>query len=242
MKRYAKVIARQMPSTLLRVMLICSRNSTYRHIRSRLRVDAGPSTIGCYRDLKCIFVHIPKTGGISIKKALLGDTGGTHLPISMYKAALDPSLFNECFKFTFVRNPWSRIYSAFRYLRKGGLNEYDKTVAKKFLGQYDDFAHFIKGWLTKRNSYRIVHFLPQSEFVLLRRDMLAVDFVGKFENIEKDFSLVSARLGIEASLERLNKTLSSSKEYIGQYDNESKRIVAEVYEQDIRLFGYKFDS
>lgn len=76
-------------------------------------------------NLKCIFVHIPKTAGISISRSIFGNLGGGHTKIRDYELIFSAKDFNNYFKFTFVRNPWDRIFSAYRFLKNGGINEED---------------------------------------------------------------------------------------------------------------------
>ena len=85
---------------------------------------------------KCIFVHIPKVAGQSIEHAFLDLHGLTwderallllrqnkdpkagpprlaHLKASEYVSCghITQELFDSYFKFSFVRNPWSRVVS-----------------------------------------------------------------------------------------------------------------------------------
>lgn len=106
---------------------------------------------------KCIFVHIPKVAGTSIisifddqvkvkteNRLLLPfepdankfDPPPTHLRITDYVkyGHVSKEIFYEYFKFTFVRNPWDRIVSVYKY--RGHASKYDFKV---FL-----FEHFQK--------------------------------------------------------------------------------------------------
>ena len=58
-----------------------------------------------FKEHKIIFIHIPKTAGVSIIKSLFNDkvkTGGHRNYIYLSKLFQD---FNDYFKFTIVRNP-----------------------------------------------------------------------------------------------------------------------------------------
>ena len=50
----------------------------------------------------CIFVHIPKTAGVSICRALFGNLAGGHASVSMYQIVFSKEEFDRYFKFTFV--------------------------------------------------------------------------------------------------------------------------------------------
>ena len=77
-----------------------------------------------------IFIHIPKVAGTSIL-SMLGKkyTGRDHLPWYVYYTA-NPVYFQNAFKFSFVRNPWDRTFSAYRYLLAGGNQRGDKEVSE----------------------------------------------------------------------------------------------------------------
>ena len=63
---------------------------------------------------KCIFIHIPKTGGTSIENVLSQDKskGSDHRLLHEYSNCSD---FDSYFKFAVVRNTYDRIWSIYRY-------------------------------------------------------------------------------------------------------------------------------
>ena len=93
------------------------------------------------RDRKIIFIHIPKTGGTSIEDVIWGpdrkrrtaeqlwmgivapgrnkyQTGGLqHLLATQVRKEVGVDLFNRCFKFAMVRNPWDKAVSQFVYMK-----------------------------------------------------------------------------------------------------------------------------
>ena len=78
-----------------------------------------------------------------------------------------------------------------------------------------------------------VHFKPQSSFVLNKKGKLAVDFVGKLENIEIDFNRLKTILKKEnTTLAHLNK---SKKEALVLTDS-CKKIIRAAYKEDFELF------
>jgi hypothetical protein len=194
---------------------------------------------------KCIFVHIPKTAGVSICRTLFGNLGGAHSTVSKYQTIFSKREFEEYFKFTFVRNPWDRTFSAYRFLAKGGMNEGDKNWAQANISQYETFEEFVKRWLNRTNIWAYPHFLPQYHYLCLptSREIL-VDFLGFFENIEDDFRYIVKRLGLESeiALKHENATSKKKPDYRDFYSDETRDIVAAVYAEDIHLLGYDFDN
>ena len=187
---------------------------------------------------KYIFVHVPKCGGTSIEKQLLelegipfphGDTPLKHLDKSTGEQYLlgrgrqhftiDQYPDIDYFKFTFVRNPWCRMVSEYIW-RKRIYNCPDYT-----------FRQFILNPPTSKSAN---HLWPQLWFM---KDEM--DFIGKFENLQKDFDYVMNRLNLpQQKLTHENCTLH--KPYRDYYDDETEEVVAERYKDDINCFGYEF--
>src|SRR5690606_39458213 len=103
---------------------------------------------------KCIFIHIPKCAGSSIRDFYF-DTPNLdwrtpnyellygwcpkrriHLQHATAKQLLETELitendWNDYFKFTFVRNPWDRAYSSYLWVMKD----------RKIKGTFDSFIN-----------------------------------------------------------------------------------------------------
>jgi len=196
----------------------------------------------CFDYYKCIFVHIPKTAGISVCKALFGNLAAGHSTIEQFKLFYRPSTFRNYFKFTFVRNPWDRLHSSYHFLKKGGVRPQDLVFRDTHLTSINSFENFVMNWLTVDRFETIVHLRPQYSFLTLpdEKDDVLVDFVGRFENIENDFLTITRKLGMkEKQLPKENVT-ADKKNYKMEYTPEMIERVYKLYERDIRLFKYEF--
>ncbi len=154
--------------------------------------------------------------------------------------------FDRCYKFSFVRNPWSRLVSEYRY--------------RAYLA-HRNFKDFVFNKLPKPgwdDKYR--HVMPQSSMVCSDEGRLLVDFVGKFERLQQDFNQVCADLGIDdPALPHVNSSDKKSRElrrslknfihrndetglntYVEFYDDETREYVAQLYRKDIEMFDYSF--
>ncbi|WP_340106368.1 sulfotransferase family 2 domain-containing protein [Rhodohalobacter sp. 8-1] len=213
----------------------------YSHMRHRdhfreYRESEGEYSLRGFDKHRCIFIHIPKTAGISVNKALFGDYGGGHKDVTFYKRAFGPLTYRTYFTFTFVRNPYSRVLSAYLFLKKGGFYEKDKKWAEKHLSQYSSFGQFVEEWLNEETIHTYNHFVPQHSFVCDIDLVPDVDFIGRFEKLEEDFQYIAGRLRLDVKLPVLNKT--GSRRWEDYYTPELAEKVREVYREDFEVFGY----
>lgn len=188
------------------------------------------------------FVHIPKTGGASIRSLC------RNLNIDIIKHNLmDPDYVSlktykksnsNVYCFAVVRNPWDRLVSAFYYLTKGGRRAEDAVFADQFIRPYTSIADFIKHGLAHEHVINHIHFRPQFEWVF-DKNMCLVNKIGRLERIEKDLSDVFRELGLPYErLPHINRSLH--KNYKHYFCNRTRQVVAEVYRRDIEVFEYEF--
>jgi hypothetical protein len=224
----------------------------------------------CHRH-KCVFVHIPKVAGQSVEHVFLGWNNLTwktrtplllrpnddptkgpprlaHLRTEEYVkfGHLTPDQFASYYKFSFVRNPWNRTVSMYKYLRKPHQRSFKQFLQEEFVD---------KSWCDKHWFVR-----PQHEFICDPDGKLLVDFVGRYEQLQTDFNQVCKALGRpETLLPHVNKSRDGHglprkltaliarfrtrppKVPDGAvYDEESIELVRRLYGRDIELFGYEF--
>ncbi len=226
---------------------------------------------------KCIFIHIPKNAGQSIEHAflnLLDLDWNTRAPLLLryneqpelgpprlahlraheyikYKY-ISQEIFDQYYKFSFVRNPWSRMISFYKYLgfeKKSSFNDFVQNDFRKKLFKE-------KYWFIR----------PQHEFIY-HEGRLLVDFVGKFESLQEDFNILCEAIGLEpTSIPHVNKSETpiktnlinplkifsrnknsdkvdqTRKSYQEYYDHNSVEIIEELYGKDIDLFDYQFEE
>lgn len=218
----------------------------FRHPKEfiELRKKINPSPKGDFSlkpfdEYQAIFVHITKTAGTAVAKSLLGYLPYHYTAIE-YRVIYGKDTFNSYFKFAFVRNPWDRLYSAYRYLKAGGWNAEDREWANANLSSYNDFNEFVIDWLSAENIRKHIHFKPQYEFIYDDKGNLLIDYIGYFETINEDFNAIGHKLGINTKLATHNANPGQC--YTEIYNEQSKQRVAEIYCNDIERFGYRFDG
>lgn len=198
-----------------------------------------------FDDYRCIFVHVPKTAGVSVSRELFGNLSGGHTSIATYEIVFSRRDFESYFKFAFVRNPWDRLYSAYRFLQSGGMSEGDRRWADQNLAGISNFTEFVTDHLRRKNIISSIHFIPQYRF-LCRPGMkeVRVDFLGRYECLDRDFRTVKERIGFDPAggLPHFNRGGTKGGVYRTAYTPETRQIVADVYHEDVTLFGYAFES
>jgi len=187
--------------------------------------------------LRCIFFHIPKTAGLAVSNTLFNNRAAGHINVETAKVLVGVWRFPYYFKFCFVRNPWDRLVSAYHYLRKG----HPTSPIAHTVMRGASFTEFVTETLRSPAVASELHIRPQYSFVVDSRGELAVDFVGRFEYLERDFETVARRLGMHGrKLEAHNRSLHQ--DYESYYDDQTRKIVAEFYRKDIELFNYRFEQ
>jgi hypothetical protein len=78
----------------------------------------------------------------------------------------------------------------------------------------------------------------QKDFIYSADGTLLVNFVGRYENLHSDFETICSRIGISASLPKLN--VSNTKPYREFYTDETEKLVRQTFDTDIKLLGYDF--
>jgi hypothetical protein len=211
---------------------------------------------------KIIFVHIPRTAGTSITQFLkeyfnvagvpehlelykkrLKDKGylknsiekivsdknyqqkimsykyAKHATASHYLEICGKKLFDSFFKFTIIRNPWERMTSWFMHPKAGMPFKENE---------------FIK-WLRLMGNENQMRFLKIDNKVL-------VDKILRYENLKKDLPEIFTKLGIPKNEINNLPVINKSKRGLYQkyYNELSKKLVQEMFSEEIELFNYNF--
>lgn len=201
--------------------------------------DKGDFSLVPYSEKKSIFVHITKAAGTSLALSVFGKLP-YHYTARQYRVIFGRKRFNAFYKFTFVRNPWDRLYSAYSYLKGGGWNAEDAQWAQDNLSEFDNFNDFVLNWLTPERLYSHIHLWPQLDFICDDRKRPIIDELFYFESIEDGFQAISRRIGVENELSHTNA--SKRVGYRDVYSKEAIDKVALLYAEDIHCLGYEFSK
>lgn len=212
-------------------------------------------------EYKCIFIHIPRTGGTSVEKAVCGknwwliDKKTKHLTASESKKKYK-QYWEDYFKFSFVRNPWDRTISLYHTSYNNGGILLDPPVYQSEMSGFE--IVFIKNnkLFAKTKNIGISSGLGLDYFIdnykptpweqkkidycdILNEDL---DFVGRFENLKEDFIFIAKKIGLKDleipyadSVKKINKT-----NYKDYYDENCKIKVEKIYKKSIEKYNYSY--
>lgn len=215
--------------------------------------------------LKYVFIHIPKTGGTSMRNILTHNYKFSCDVISIWDGCTPEQLasfprvtdelrchysidkaksyfkkynldWGEYFKFSIMRNPYDLHVSNYHYLNQVIKNKKDITENEiQACENADTFENYIHNL---KNTGGLQH-----QYIMDGGE-IGVDFIGKLENIKNDFkhivnSIVPSSVITEEEykLPKLNTT--NRRKYSEYYTPELISIVNDVCAKDFEVGGYK---
>lgn len=213
------------------------------------------------------FIHIPKNGGMTIRKGLKKNKVSCSAPKFHKNKNYTDSLLRVMNKegehhgyeharwrdlnkraqdkqcFAIVRNPWSRVVSRFTFARKiEGYRPKDFTL-EQFLEE-----RFVDGNKPFFWHRAVRGWYPQLDYVTdnkgnIRCDILRFEYLNKeVMNYFKLTTPLTVRNVSNGEKVKENKKLINKQDYRDFFDQTTKEIVAEWYKQDIETFGFTFDG
>lgn len=210
----------------------------------------------------CYF-RIPKSAGSTIARSL-----AYYDPTRVYNPAEDirgkqikkdasyllaaktwslAGLVRKYFLFTFVRNPYTRILSAYldkiaRLENTAFQSTRDRVMTFSDTRRDLTFETFIR-YLEKEGLYKNPHWIPQIGLLPVRVDQ--IHFIGKVENLDNDLRQVMNRIygeGVyQESLTRQHGRTDSTGKMMQYYDRKLLDRVYQLYQLDFASFSYPKD-
>jgi hypothetical protein len=161
--------------------------------------------------------------------------------------------YDNFFKFTFVRNPFASLYSFYCFHKrvtedwKNGLRPDSSIYNMENIGGFEDFVLtacsqgadlLATGKDLKSNCIEHFDALHQKQFAYID-DSMEVNFIGRFENLQKDFSLVAKVVGLNKGLPHENNSGNKSP-YWMHYSYDSRNAAEKMFKEDLDTFNYCF--
>jgi hypothetical protein len=181
---------------------------------------------------------VPKAAGTSINKAIYGRTLGHYRAAEIEKKF--PNLYFDCFTFSFVRNPWDRLFSAYKFAKAGGTESMGVSSPEKYkIPEFESFERFVFEWFYKKDIEKEDYiFQPQWCFLCDQESNIMVDYVGKTESLEKDIQFVESKIARRLDIMRVNSTSQETGFEKAYTHPDMIEVVRLKYKKDINLFGY----
>ena len=130
---------------------------------------------------KFIFVHVIKTAGTSISRAL-GQTGVNHDTAQALRDRVGSKVWDEYFTFAFARNPWDKIYSQFKFNRQ----QYTPSIHS-----FEEYVRYFANGGQISGDGNNPRILP---WITDKSGKVIVDFVGRFESLQDDFNIICNKI------------------------------------------------
>ncbi|MHA6344642.1 sulfotransferase family 2 domain-containing protein [Roseivivax sp. CAU 1761] len=206
-----------------------------------------------------IFVHIPKTGGTALARALearamaadilIGDTSKArrrrarvlrlaargrlwkHATLADLDGVLSPEEIAGHFTFALVRNPWDRAVSYYHWLRAQRFDHPAVPLAQR-LAFSDFLAHPVTARGFRANPYGAY-----------LRDVTGTERAShwiRLEHLATDLAPLEAHLGFRLEVGRANRS-ERHPDWRRYYSAADAERLAALCAEDIARFGYRFD-
>ena len=156
------------------------------------------------------------------------------------------------FIFTFVRNPYERIFSAYNYLKAMLLISPKKDKIRNSYENkdyFDTFAKFVENRENVNNISFFHAFIPQYQQLMDDNEKINIHYIGRQENLDNNFLEILSILNVDGinhmNLVSMNKKINCSKNFVrllsdvGEYEKSERctkntsEIVMENYTEDV---------
>jgi len=194
------------------------------------------------------FCGIPKVGTKSVSAALFGspEVAAFFVDRRAVAPAATNGQYERHFKFSFVRNPWSRVVSCYcdkiQILRPTPIGKLSIMAKHRGLAPDLSFEAFVQWLCSSEGNDQCAdrHWMSQHRFVCDNRGRVFCDFIGRLESIETDFQQVCRALGLPSLMLPHSNRSRQAHRYRDLYNERTRKLVSERYARDIEIFGYEF--
>lgn len=158
--------------------------------------------------------------------------------------------YRDYFKFCFVRNPWDKLVSCYKNKIHADPNYNDKWFKNGVAEIFWRYGDLFRGGMSFEEFVDVVAQIPDKDadnhiksqhlFFTDHQGNTAADFIGRFESLKEDFLEICKKIGIKESIPMPHLLKSNHAHYKTYYDDNTRQIVSQRYDKDIKLLGYTF--
>ena len=202
--------------------------------------------------MKLIGAPLPKVGSSSVRKLVqeLGHTLGESA-INVNGIELRQA-YPDHYIFSFVRNPWLRIYSCWKDKidECNSISKVARLSRFKGLRPFAPFEEFAE-WLADKGSddrgadphwmSQMYHLRAQDDDITSQTPIFA-DFVGRMETMQEDWERMQRETGVELPpIGRANASRGvGTSDFRDHYTPRTRDLIASRYAAEIERFGFDF--
>lgn len=166
-----------------------------------------------------------------------------HMPASEIKNLIGEEIWETYFKFTVIRNPFTKLVSAWYHFHRPNVRVIstlksiisDPEYLQLFFFQKKDIANF-RAWILNGGTV-----IDRDKYLI--NGEVAVDYFIKYEELVKGIEHVNTALGISdysRNIPTFKSGIRNSKIPIGDfYDSNTENLVRKNYEWEFEHFGYE---
>lgn len=154
-----------------------------------------------------------------------------HMTAEEIRHALGDDTWDSYYTFAFERNPWDRMHSFYRW-----------RVHRN--GEKRPFEEFLEG--VQREFERAGEAGPPTRWsnwkIYTIDDRVAVDFLGRYENLNEDLRRLSEEAGIpfDGWIPSAKAGIRADRDYRSAYNAHTRRLIEHMFRREIEHFGYSF--
>lgn len=199
-------------------------------------------------ELRCIYVHIPRTAGTSIEQWLVGrdwwrqEPSTKHLLASQAREVYAP-YWDEYFTFSIVRNPWDRMISCLHFADHFGLRATTDEEGRMDLdltGYLQRFGDPVVVEHDHRFTQRDELLRPEHHPGTVYGNVLDedLDYIGRMEDLDEVARTISSACGVAEPFPMRHRAVASLDAVRPQLSDRSRERIHQLYAEDIARFGY----
>lgn len=201
------------------------------------------------RQLRFLFVHVSRTGGMSLRNFLYRQCRDLR-SISPQHCSVLPAIellgeeWPTFYKFAVVRNPWERLHSWYALMARHSKTAHTHAIADPDHPHWRGFDAFLETWLSIQRDHAgtSVSQLSQSAQLSDAHGNLAVDHIARFEHYREEISQLCRRLAWPENEFTHENAGPDRLHYRHYYTRFGAQLVAQTLADDLENFGYRFES
>lgn len=149
-----------------------------------------------------------------------------HMGARHVRRLVGQDVWNSYYKFAFERNPWDKVVSAYYWRHRKSLDEEGQPPIS--------FSEYVA------KGKKLINVDGYGQYSI--RGAVAVDQVGRYENLQEELHEALSNIGIEYDgwLPRTKTHTRGERDYRKLYDVREKELVGNYFRREIDLLGYTF--